>query len=505
MAATTGSVDSSAAANGAVSGPRDATVPATARLDGWCRHATPIASGGGALLVVLCAVNFLDAMDVSSMGPTLPRIENALGMSPAGLQWVVSAYVLGYGGFLLLGGRMADLFSRRRLLLGSLVVFALASLVGGLANSGPLLIAARLVKGISAAFMAPAALAILLATWRDEEARDRALGRFISIAAAGFALGLVVGGALTGASWRLTMFLPSVIAVVLLAASRRVVPAEAPRSEPRGRVDAAGAVMVTAGLLAVVFGVSHASTSSWTDATTLVSLAAGIVLLLSFGPFEQRQREPLVPLGIFRRPELARANLNALFFQGIYVGFQFVATLYYQNVLGWTPLEAGLAFLLGGAIVLVAAPRFAARVAQFGPWPIVALGMALQTLGYLWFTRIGHIDSVVLVVVQQLLVGTGFAAVYPSLNIAAVRNARPEEQGLASGMFIAAVQIGSGIVLAVVASVFTSNAGAGLHAYHAGLWTVFGIAAAATLLAASGLLARNQTTTAPVVGTDSTV
>jgi MFS family permease len=420
-------------------------------------------------LVVLCAVNFLDAMDVSSMGPTLPRIEDALRMSPAGLQWVVSAYVLGYGGFLLLGGRMADLFSRRRLLLGSLVVFAVASLVGGFANSGALLIAARLVKGISAAFMAPAALAILLATWSEQEARDRALGRFISIAAAGFALGLVLGGALTGASWRLTMFLPAAIAVVLLAASWRVVAAEVTNDGPRAGIDAVGAAMITAGLLAIVFGVSHAATSSWTDATTLVTLAVGLVLLIGFVPFERRREAPLVPVGIFRRPGLARANVNALFFQGVYVAFQFVATLYYQTVLGWTPLDAGLAFLLGGVIVLVAAPRFAARVARFGPWPLVTFGMVLQALGYLWFTQFGHIDSIVPVVVQQLLVGTGFAAVYPSLTIAAVRNARPDEQGLASGMFIAAVQIGSGTVLAVVASVFASNAGTGLRAYHAGV------------------------------------
>jgi hypothetical protein len=301
------------------------------------------------------------------------------------------------------------------------------------------------------------------------------------------------------------MFLPAAIAVVLLAASARVVPADPARTEPRGRIDIVGAVVITAGLLALVFGVSHASTSSWTDATTLIALMVGAVLLIGFGPLERRRRDPLVPLGIFRRAGLARANVNALFFQGIYVAFQFVATLYYQNVLGWSPLEAGLAFLLGGAIVLVAAPRFAASVGRVGAWRLVTVGMVLQTLGYLWFTRFGRIDPVVLVVVQQLLVGTGFAAVYPSLNIAAVRNARPQEQGLASGMFIAAVQIGSGVVLAVVASVFTSSAGRGLAAYHAGVWTVFGIAAGATLLAASGLLARDDARVAALEHADAAV
>jgi predicted MFS family arabinose efflux permease len=331
------------------------------------------------------------------------------------------------------------------------------------------------------------------------------LGRFISIAAAGFALGLVLGGALTGASWRLTMFLPTAIAVVLLAAALWVIPSDPPRVAPPGHVDLVGAVVVTTGLLAIVFGVSHASTSSWTSATTLVTLGVGVVLLSAFVPFEARQATPLVPLGVFRRPGLARADFNALFFQGVYVAFQFVATLYYQNVLGWTPLQAGLAFLLGGVIVVVAAPRFAERVARFGPWPLVTAGMVLQALGYLWFTRFGHVDSIVLVVVQQLLVGTGFAAVYPSLNIAAVRTARPEEQGLASGMFIASVQIGSGIVLAIVASVFTSTAGSGLRAYHAGVWTVFGIGAGATLVAATGLLARDRAGDVAVATADSSV
>lgn len=454
----------------------------------WWWHHKPLVTGTGALLLVLCGINFLDAIDVSSMGPTLPKLQRELHTSPSALQWVVSAYVLGYGGFLLLGGRIADLYSRRRLLLASLAVFAMASLVGGLSDSATLLVGARLVKGISAAFTAPAALAILLATYREPEVRDRALGRFISIAAAGFALGLVLGGALAGASWRLTLLLPTGLAAILLAAATRIVPTDSARVEPRGRLDITGAIVVTAGLVALVYGVSHACTSGWTDAASVAALVTAVVLLAAFAPLERTRRAPLVPLGILRRPGLARAVINALFFQGIYVAFQFVATLYYQNVLDWTPLEAGLAFLLGGLLVLVLAPRFARLVERLGPWRLVSFGMALQTLGYLWFTRLAAVDPIVLVLVQQALVGVGFAAVYPSLNIAAVRNARPEEQGVASGMFIAAVQIGTGIVVAVVASVFAANAGPGLRPYHAGIWTVVGIAAAATAIAATALV-----------------
>ena len=446
----------------------------------------------GLLLVLLCAVQFLDGMDVSAMGTALPRIQQDLGMSAGALQWVVSAYVLGYGGFLLLGGRMADLLTRRRLLVGSLLTFTVASCAGGLAGAGGVLVAARLVLGISAAFSAPTALAILLDTYRDEAARNRALGAFAATGAAGFVLGLVLGGALAGISWRLTLLVPGGVALVVAAAVQRVVPSGGVRPEGRGRLDLPGALTVTSGVLLLVYGVTHASTAGWADSATVTSLAAAVVLIAGFVQVERTTRSPLVPLDTFRRPQLAHANACALLFQGTYVAFQFVATLYYQDELGWSPFQTGLAFLLGGVIVVFASPRVAAAVGRTGTWPLVVAGLALQAVSYVWFVLwFDRVDGVVLVLVQQALGGLGWAATYTALNITAVSNARDHEQGLVSAMFIAAIQIGSGVVLAVVASVYAASSDAGLGGYRAGGWTVVTVSVVTTLLAGLGVV-RNR-------------
>jgi MFS family permease len=444
------------------------------------------------VLALLCAVQFLDGMDVSAMGTALPRIQRDLEMSAGALQWVVSGYVLGYGGFLLLGGRTADLLARRRLLVSALLTFAVASCVGGFAEAGGVLVAARLVLGISAAFSAPTALAILLDTYRDEAGRNRALGAFTATGAAGFVLGLVFGGALTGISWRLTLLVPGGVALAIAAAARRVLPAGHVRREGRARLDVPGALTVTSGVLLLVFGVTHAATAGWADPATVVSLAASVVLIATFVQVERSTRVPLIPLATFRRPQLAHANACALLFQGAYVGFQFVATLYYQSELGWSPFQAGLAFLLGGVIVVLASPRFAAAVGRTGAWPLVATGLALQAVSYVWFVLwFDAVEGVVLVLVQQTLGGVGWAATYTALNIAAVSKARDHEQGLVSAMFIAAIQIGSGVVLAVIASVFAARADAGLGAYRAGGWTVVVVSIVTTVLAGYGIV-RNR-------------
>lgn len=442
------------------------------------------------LLTVVCAAQFLDGLDVSSMGPALPSIQNDLGVSSSTLQWVVSAYVLGYGGFLLLGGRVADLFSRRLAFLGSLGVFALASIVGGFAQSSDVLIGARFVKGVAAGFTAPAALAILLSHFSEEQARNRALGVFTSTGAAGFTLGLVFGGALAGADWRLTLLMPGVLSLLLIAVAWRVVPAD-PRAESRAerdRIDIAGAGTVTAGLMLVVYGVSRAESAGWTAGGTLLSIAAGLVCLACFVVVEQRQRSPLVPLQIFRRPGLACANGVAFLLQGAYVGFQFVATLYYQRELDWSPLQAGLAFLLGGVLVAALAPMAAKMVARHGPWAFMAGGMLLQIVSYLSFLRLDTASGIELVLIQQAIGGLGYALVYPAANIAAVADAEEREEGVASALFIAATQIGSGVVIAAVASAFAANGPAGLRAYEAGVITTTIFAALGTLVAALGLV-----------------
>jgi MFS family permease len=443
------------------------------------------------LLLVVCAVQFLDAMDIASMGPALPLVQRDLHMSPASLQWVVSAYALGFGGFLLLGGRLADIFDRKKLLIGWLALFVVASAAGGLANDGIVLVIARLLKGISAGITAPVAMAILLDAFREERARNRALGTFLAVASGGYSLGLVLGGLLASLSWRLTMFMPAVVGLLVAGLAAAVVPT-AERTGSRGRLDLLGAVTVTGGAVALVYGLSRAASDGWSDAGTIGSLAAAAVLFPLFVAVERDHDAPLVPLGIFRRPQIARANVSMLFF-GAYVAFQFVLTLYYQNVLGWSPLEAGLAFLLGGVLTASTARYGAALVTKYGAWPVATIGLLMLTAGYLsWVLLIGHVSAVLILLIQQLLGGFGFAGVYPALNIATVGNAREDEQGLASGLFNAGAQIGNGIVVAVTATVLTLAAGPGLGAYRAGLWTITGITAAVMLLAAAGMTRYRQ-------------
>ncbi len=438
------------------------------------------------LLAVVCAVQFLDAMDIASMGPALPLVQRDLHMTPAALQWVVSAYALGFGGFLLLGGRLADLLNRRRLLIGWLLVFVVASAAGGLADNGVVLVVARLFKGLSAGITAPAAMAILLDSFREQKARNKALGTFLAVASGGYSLGLVLGGLLAQASWRLILFVPAAAGLLIALLTANVVPAGR-RERLRGSVDVLGAVTVTGGAVALVYGLSRASSDGWGDGVTIGSLVAAAVLLPLFAVVERRHPAPLVPLGIFRRPGLVRANISMLFFGG-YVAFQFVLTLYYQNQLHWSPLEAGLAFLLGGVLTATTARYGAGLVTKVGPWPVAAAGLVMLTAGYLsWVLLIGHASALVTLLVQQLLGGFGFAGVYPALNIAAVGAAREDEQGLASGLFNAGAQIGNGIVVAVTATVFAFAAsGGGLSSYRAGLWTITGITAAVTLLALAG-------------------
>ncbi len=456
------------------------------------RNGSPIAgdnpAGKLALLIVLCAVQFIDAWDVASMGPALPQIQRDLGMSPTSLQWVVTAYVLGYGGFLLVGGRLADIFNRKRLLLIPLTIFIVASIVGGLATSGDVLIAARFVKGLTAAFTAPAALALLLHTFHDGSERQRALGVYLAVSSVGFTSGFLFGGLLAAANWRLVLLVPAGLALILLFVAGRVVPAQEPRGgDQREPVDVLGALAVTSGLLALVYGVSRASANGWGDALTIGVLVAAVVLLAAFLQIERVRPVPLLPLGIFTRPGVSRGNAIIFLLQGGYVGWQFVSTLYLQDVHGWTPLQVGLIFAPGGVIVLLTAQRVAGLVTRFGSWPIASIGMVLMTIGTAWTLTLGNLDSVVVFFLASVITGFGYTMAFVAANISAVAGARANEQGLASGLFIASLQVGSGVVLAVVASVFASGAYSGEGAYRLGIVVAVVTAAVALLISVAGL------------------
>jgi EmrB/QacA subfamily drug resistance transporter len=435
----------------------------------------------GALLV-LCAALFLDALDVSMIGVALPSIRDDLGMSTSSLQWVVSAYVLGYGGFLLLGGRAADLLGRRRVFLIALGVFVVASTLGGIATDGTLLVITRFVKGLSAAFTAPAGLSIITTSFPEGPARNKALSVYTATGATGFSLGLVFGGLLTEVSWRLAFLIPAPVALAALLAGLRLVPRDAVSRERRQGFDLPGAVALTSGMLLLVYTLVEAPTVGWGSARTVGSLAAVAGILAAFVWRERRAPVPLVRLGIFRSTTLVRANLAAMALAA-WIGFQFIATLYLQQLRGWSSLETGLAIFPAGALVALISPRVGALIGRFGVGRLTVAGLVSISLGYVLFLPIG-LDSgyAVAMLPTFLLAGLGFGLAFGPINVAATSGVAPEEQGLAGGLVNTSFQLGAALVLAVVTAVVNANTTGStpedvLSAYHAALYVPLAAAA----------------------------
>jgi EmrB/QacA subfamily drug resistance transporter len=443
-----------------------------------------------ALLAVLCTALFLDSMDVSMVGVALPSIRADLGLTTSTLQWVVSGYMLGYGGFLLLGGRAADLLGRREMFLASLVLFTLASVMGGVVSTGLLLIISRFVKGLAAAFTAPAGMSIITTTFQEGHARNRALSIYTSCAAAGFSLGLVLSGLLTEVSWRATFLFPAPVALCALAGGLVLVP-RSPRTGHRGRgYDALGAVTVTVSLLLLVYTLTEAQGAGWGSARTVGSFAAVAVLLALFIVIELRTSSPLVRLGILRSRSVLGGNLAGFLYQGSYLGFQFILVLYLQRLLGWSALTTAFAILPGGALVGLVAPRMGAVISRFGPARVMIVGFCALVAAYANMLRIGpHSDYPATVLPTMLLIGVSFALTFPCVNIQATSQVRDVEQGMASGLINASIQIGAAVGLAVVTAVVTAGTGTGssahsqLAGYRPGLAATVGIAALGLLVA----------------------
>ena len=408
-------------------------------------------------LLVLCGVLFLDGLDVSMVGVALPSIDADLDLSTSTLQWVVSGYILGYGGLLLLGGRAADLLGRKRVLVVALGVFAAASLFGALVESGPLLIAARFIKGAAAGFTAPAGLSIITTTFPEGPLRNRALGIYTATGASGFSLGLVLGGILTTAGWRWTFLLPFPIAVVLLIVAIRVLRPDPPRLAT-SRFDLAGAATVTGAMLALVFGLAGAPDAGWTSPQTVIALAAAAILGATFVAIEQRVPHPLVRLGILRSPVIAGANLAGMALFACYFGFQFMVTLYMQQLLGWTALETALAFLPAGLLVAIGAPRMGPLASRYGTAPLITGGLISMVVGYALFIPIDASPLYpVAILPTMLLIGLGFALIYPAVNMAGTSGVADHEQGLASGLVNTSFQLGGAVGLAIITAVMTSG------------------------------------------------
>ncbi|KAB8186581.1 MFS transporter [Microbispora catharanthi] len=442
-------------------------------------------------LTVLCAVVFLDALDVSMVGVALPSIQADLGMSTSSLQWVVSGYVLGYGGLLLLGGRTADLLGRRRVFLTALAVFAVASLLGGLMSDGTLLIAARFVKGVSAAFTAPAALSIITTTFAEGPARNRALSIFTACGASGFSLGLVLSGVLTEIGWRWTFLMPVPVAIIALVAGLRLLERGEGRGE--GGHDLLGAATITAAMLLLVFAVVEAPKVS--VARTVLSLAGAAALFGLFVWLERRVRHPLVRLGILRSAPLARANIGLVILFGSYVGFQFVAMQYFQNLLGWSALQTALAFLPAGLLVAISSTKMGGFADRFGTARLIVVGSVALLAGYAVFLRVDlHPSLLTMVLPGMVLLGIAFALSFPSLNIQATAGVGDEEQGLASGLLNTSGQVGGAVVLAIVTAVLTSGADGGdpIARFRAAIVVSAGFALVGLAVALTGLRFRRQ-------------
>ncbi|MEV4536548.1 MFS transporter [Asanoa sp. NPDC049518] len=443
-----------------------------------------------ALLLVLCGAIFLEGVDISMMGVALPAIRADLSLSTAALQWVVSGYVLGYGGFVLLGGRAADLLGRRRMFIGWLVVFIAFSGLGGLATEGWMLILARFATGVAAAFLAPAGLSIITTRFPEGPARDRAVLVYAGAAAGGFSLGMVIGGLLTSVDWRWVFFAPVVMASLLLAAAIPLIPRDVPTAG-RPRFDVAGTLALTGAMLLLVVTVVHLpEVAPW---VTLATLASSLTLFAMFVAIQRRSAAPLMRLGILRSLPLLRANVGAFLLVGGFMGFQFLAVLYLQELRGWSEIETGLALAVIGIDAILAPTLTPGLVARFGNHRVIAVGLVLVALAFAWFLPLGMTWSFLTLLPGLLAIGLGFALAYGPLTIAATDDVDADEQGLASGILTTSFQFGSALGLAVTTAVVVAVAGSGadpeatLDSYRSGLLVPVTALVIASLVTIAGL------------------
>lgn len=405
-------------------------------------------------LGLLATAQFVVVLDASIVNVALPTIGEALAFSRDDLAWVVNAYVLAFGGFLLLGGRLADLLGRRRVFIGGLILFALASLAGGLASSEGALIAARAVQGLGAAMLSPAALSIVTTTFRDGSERNKALGVWGAVAGAGGAAGVLLGGVLTeylGWEWVLWVNVPIGLAAAALAP---LLIAES-RSESETRAfDVAGAVTVTAGLSLLVYALVEAPDAGWGSARTIGLLALALALLGAFVAIERRSASPLVPFSIFRLRTLTGANVVGVLTGASLFSMFFFISLYMQSVLGYSAIKAGLSYLPLALTIILTAGIASALVTRIGFKPVLATGMALISLGLLWFSQVSAGGAYLSDVLgPSLVAAAGLGLSFVPQTIAAVSGVDEHEAGLASGLINTSQQIGGALGLAILSTV----------------------------------------------------
>jgi EmrB/QacA subfamily drug resistance transporter len=420
-------------------------------------------------LLIVAGTGLMFILDLTITNVALPTIQQALRMTPQGLQWVVNAYALANGGFLLLGGRLADRLGRRRVFLAGVAVFTLASLLGGLAPTGGVLLTARGLQGLGAALAGPAGLSILTTTFAEGPERNRALGVWSAVLASGGAVGMLAGGLLTTyAGWRWVLFVNVPVGALALLATLRVVPA-AP-GQRRVRVDAAGAVTVTAGLAALVYATSHMPGRGWTAAPTLGSFLLAAALLGAFVVIEAHRRTPLVPLEIFRRRSLTGADMVAVLGGAAIIASPiFFLTLYLQQILGFSAIQAGLATMPLGLAVIAASRLTPTLLNTVGARRLLAGGLALAAIGLVLLGRIHPAGSYAADVAGPIaLLGLGMGLSFVPLTASATAGVPPADQGLAAGLLQTAQQLGVALGLAVLGSLATATTRGLLSSGHDG-------------------------------------
>jgi EmrB/QacA subfamily drug resistance transporter len=463
---------------------------------------------------LLAVAYFMTIVDLTIVNVSLPTIGRDLHFSATSLQWVATAYLLTFGGFLLLGGRAADLLGRRRVLMSGLGLFSAASLACALASGDGFLIGSRAVQGIGAAVMLPAALSIVMNMFPEGAERNKALGIWGAIAASGATVGLITGGLLTRyAGWQYIFYLNIPVGVAALALVPRIIPESRLATTARRRFDAAGALTGTAGLVLLVDAISQAPQYGWGGTRTIAVLAAASALLVAFLVIESRVKDPVVPLSIFRLRTLAGANAAGLLLGASFYAFFFVGTLYMQEVLRYSAVQTGVAWLATSLTVIALAGLAQLLVTRVGPKAVMAIGMTLIGTGVLWATQApvhGHFAANLLG--PFVVTGAGAAFAFIPISIAALAGVAQHQAGLAAGLLSTSQQVGGAIGIAIGSGVAASQTQAMLHAGHpvpaaltGGFQHAFWVLGAIALLAVPAIFALVGRTERPHVAAKTTV
>jgi len=461
---------------------------------------TKVNTNKGIVLFLACVAQFMVVLDIAIVNVALPSIQRDLHIGQSTLQWIVIAYGLMLGGFLLFGGRMADLLGRRRVLLAGLTLFSAASLLAGVAGSAGFLIGARALQGFGAALVPPAALSILAVTFKEGAERNRALGLYGATAGVSASVGVIASGLLTeGPGWRWVFFINVPVGVLLIAMAAIFLPADDPDRRGSKRFDVAGAVTVTGGLLLLVYALNRSTDYGWSSGSTLGLLAASIVMLSAFVRIEARSRSPLVPGAAVRNRTLVAANLSAFFLFGAFFAFIFLGSLLMQQVLGYSPTRTGVAWLATTVMSFFAAGIAGAKlVGVVGVRRLLVGGFTLLAIAALLLTRVpagAHYATDLLPALILAGLAGGISA--PAIQIGALSGVPHSMTGLAGGLVETLREIGGGVVVAVVATVLVSRAGttagtassaahklAAVNAFHTAFWVMLIVAALGALTAA---------------------